>query len=70
MIAVAIATTAVNVDGSIVTLREGDAWDANDPIVAQYPDLFSIEAGRQVRRTRPYIEEASARPGERRGGRR
>lgn len=60
-------------------LSRGDVWDARAPLVLERPDLFSTEPTR-VRGRRQVeaadvgeaapVENASARPGVRRGGRR
>lgn len=68
-------TGVTTVDGSRVNLTAGEAWDADDPVVATRPDLFT-DSPPFVRRTsgglvvtqRADIEDATARPGERRGG--
>lgn len=63
-IVVAIATTGVGYNGEVITVREGEAWDARDPFVRRHPELFSGEPTARVRRTRPYVEQATANPGE------
>jgi hypothetical protein len=66
-IVVATSTTSVRVGHDIITLRAGEAWDASDPIVKLYPDLFTgIAEGAPVRRTVRPVEQATAAPGERR----
>jgi hypothetical protein len=61
-----------------VNLTAGEAWDAEDPLVAEHPDLF-IEQPPLLRRTHgglavsqanPEVEDATARPGEKRSTRR
>lgn len=50
----------------------GEAWDASDPLVRERPDLFDASP-RTVRTTRTdlgVIEQATARPGEKRAVRR
>lgn len=58
-------------------LSRGDVWDARAPLVLERPDLFSTEPtlvrGRRQAppvAVEPPVEEATARPGSRRGGRR
>lgn len=58
--------------GPTVQLIEGEAWDADDPIVQSHPDWFSPEPA-VVRGTvprkaaeAPVVEQATAAPGERR----
>ncbi|MGA1076722.1 MAG: hypothetical protein ACO307_16575 [Ilumatobacteraceae bacterium] len=46
-------------NGVALTVREGQPFDVNDPIVADLPWLFETD-----------VEEATARPGERRQTRR
>lgn len=46
-------------NGVPVVVREGDPFDADDPLVRAFPDVFP-----------PDVEEATARPGERRTTRR
>jgi hypothetical protein len=55
-------------DGIGIDLREGDVWDALDPIVLTHPGLFSDTppAPNFPRRTVPAVEQATAAPGERR----
>lgn len=53
--------------GVPVRLREGDLWDADDPVVKTHPNLFSDEPTRINRTTRtPVVEQATAAPGEKR----
>jgi len=44
---------------SFVPLRRGDAWDSDDPLVRERPDLFEHP-----------VEQATAAPGEKRSTRR
>jgi len=46
-------------NGVIVNLRDGDRYDDDDPAVREFPSLFG-----------DVVEEATARPGERRSVRR
>ena len=58
-------------NGARMVLEVDDVWDADDPFVLARPDLFSA-APLRVNRTvpaRPQVEQATAAPGERRGGR-
>lgn len=69
--AVADCGTATS-DGLEVTLREGDVWAADDPLVLLRPQLFSDDppGPRYPRRTAPAVEQATRAPGERRGEKR
>lgn len=49
----------VTINGVVHALREGDAYDADDPIVRERPDLFGTP-----------VEEATAAPGAKRSTRR
>lgn len=53
------ASAVLTVEGSPVAVQEGQAFDASDPVVCEFPWLFTDG-----------IEEATARPGERRNARR
>ncbi len=58
--------------GRGLTVVAGEAWDASDPLVKERPDLFDAEP-RAVRTTRTdsgVVEQATARPGEKRSTRR
>jgi len=62
--------------GQRIPVRAGEAWDGNDPLVAQYPNEFT-PAPRAVRvTTNPQgwdeapVEAATATPGEKRQTRR
>ncbi len=65
MIVVALSTFSVALDGIPLTVREGEAWAADDPIVKRYPEAFTKDL-RAVRRSAPVVEQATAAPGERR----
>lgn len=67
----AAKTATVGFNGRSVVIRRGEAWDADDQLVAAYPDLFVAEAT-DVRSTRavPTVEAATANPGEKRSTRR
>jgi hypothetical protein len=78
---VVIATDTVNVTfaGKRWHIPRGTAWDASDPLVKQFPGLFSADdrfIGRTVERTEPTaepeppVERATAAPGERTQARR
>lgn len=69
---VAIALTTANVThrGQRVHVQAGQAWDATDPLVAEYPSLFTTDTRALRRTTEPVVEQATAAPGERRGTRR
>ena len=49
--------------GSYVPLRRGDAWEHDDPLVLERPDLFTDASDRAV-------EQATKAPGERRATKR
>lgn len=65
------ATCVTSVDGTLVNITAGEAWDADDPVVRTHPDLFADQPP-FVRRfegglVQSYVvEEASASPGQRR----
>ena len=73
---IVVAKDTVNVthDGQRVHIERGTAWVADDPLVQQYPDLFTDDERYVHRTTRAPgldgIETATRRPGERRGVRR
>lgn len=53
--------------GRLVRLREGEAWDADDPFVRERPELFEDEPKpKRLRRTTRFVERATAAPGEKR----
>lgn len=56
-----VAATAIGFNGATVYLREGDAWQADDPLVKARPELFAEEP-REARRNP--VEQATAAPGE------
>lgn len=47
-------------------VREGDLWDASDPVVKRHPDAFRSTDARDVHRSEPVVETATAEPGEKR----
>lgn len=64
-------TCVTSVDGTLVNLTAGEAWDPTDPVVKAHPDLFADQPPFLRRFTgglvQSYVvEEASAAPGERR----
>lgn len=63
MVVVVAETVAVGFDGGVVTLRRGEAWDENHPIVRAHPGCFMDLPVPEHRG----IEQATAAPGERRG---
>lgn len=74
MYAFALSTCALRWQGLTVRLTEGEVWDADDPLVAARPELFTTTAnrvrstaGRPIRRARP-AEQATRAPGEKRVG--
>lgn len=62
----ATSTCVVAWNGGRVRLHAGDAWPADDPFVKARGDLFAKDPP-IVRRTGA-VEDATARPGEKRGG--
>jgi hypothetical protein len=60
-------------EGSIITLRKGDSWAADDPIVTERPDLFSDEptvarrSSFQPEHVTGVVEQATRNPAQRRG---
>ena len=47
-----------------VTIRRGDAWAANDPLVRHYPSMFTADPP-HIHHTEPIVvEQATAAPGE------
>lgn len=61
-------TLVTHHDGASVTLREGEAWDADHPLVKARPELFAASPTR-LNGQRVRVEDAVARPGVKRGGR-
>lgn len=54
-----------------VYVREGDLWDADDPVVASHPDWFEVAPEpKRAARPEPPVEQATAAPGEKRTTRR
>lgn len=60
-------------NGGTVQIRKGQHWAADDPVVKQYPDLFSSDPRWGMQYTAepagwddPPVETATAAPGERR----
>lgn len=73
MTSIVYATTTAAVPdialGYTVRIGHGEPWAANDPFVAEHPDLFSSECpANAVRRTvaAATVETATKSPGERR----
>lgn len=62
-------STAATPGGMPLIVQEGEAWDADDPLVLAHPELFSDEPLRvqtsHGRRDR-VVEQATAAPGEKR----
>jgi hypothetical protein len=70
-------TVVTTVDGARVNLSAGEAWYADDPVVAARPGLFSDQppfvrrvSGGLVVTQRAEVEQATASPGEKRSTRR
>lgn len=53
---------AVDRDGGPISLKRGQAWDADADLVREYPDLFEGEPAK----IRGRIERATNAPGEKR----
>lgn len=68
-IVVAQETVHVSHAGQRWRITRGDAWDATDPLVKAFPDLFASDA-RVVHRSERGVEQATAAPGEKRKTRR
>ncbi len=63
--------------GGSITVRKGSHWSADDPIVAEHPELFTTDPRYGLSYTTPPpemsdppVEQATAAPGERRVTRR
>ncbi|THJ75813.1 hypothetical protein [Candidatus Frankia alpina] len=76
-VAYAKSNTVLAHGGERISIRAGEPWDAGDPLVAAYPDMFAptLEAVRSttdpsgLRRVAagpPQVEAATRAPGERR----
>lgn len=66
------AKQSVHLIGRGILVVAGEAWDANDPLVKEHPDMFE-EDPRRVRSSRTesgHVEQATAAPGEKRSTRR
>lgn len=70
MLKFANSTTSVRFGDAIVRIAEGDPWYEDDPFVIARPELFSDTPGRVYGTRSAPIEQATARPGERRATRR
>lgn len=57
----------LTLDQGRVHVRKGEAWAADDPLVAAHRGAFDPEPP-QVRSTAPPVERATQAPGERRPG--
>lgn len=63
MLKIVFANTTATVSvgpGNHVTVHEGEHWPANDPIVQAHPGLFTADARRGLRISRPLEEESDA----------
>lgn len=58
--------TRVGSAGGFYTLSVDQPWDANDPLVRQFPALFSKQPTK-IATSRPVVEQATKAPGETRG---
>lgn len=64
------AQCSVGWQGGSVRLQVGQHWAADDPFVKARPEFFSDTSPTNVvHRTTPVVEDATARPGEKRGAR-
>lgn len=71
----ATGTTSVGTpDGGRVTVRGGEHWPADDPVVVANPGLFSADpryglaySKRPAALDEPPVEQVTAGPGEKRG---
>lgn len=61
-------TATAAADGILLTVQEGEAWAADDPLVLAHPELFADTPARVFRSNgrREVIERATAAPGEKR----
>jgi hypothetical protein len=70
------ARSTVNLahNGQRIPVRAGEPWDAGDPLVARYPDMFADNLSAVRTTLTPSgmlpVERATAAPGERRNTRR
>jgi hypothetical protein len=68
----ATTNTTVTREGGVgITIHAGQHWPANDPVVKDYPDLFSDDPRNGLRVSAPLaedapVEQATAAPGEKR----
>lgn len=62
----ATATCRVGVKGGSFHVRQGEAWDASDPVVKAHPSLFD-DVPVNVRTSVKRVEQATKAPGELRG---
>lgn len=65
-VVVALASFVGAVGATDISVRTGDLFGADDPIVKKFPTLFGPVKVRQSVPT-PRVETASAAPGEKRG---
>lgn len=62
-------TTATAAPGGLLlSVQEGEAWAADDPLVVAHPELFADTPARVYRSNgrREVVEQATAAPGEKR----
>ncbi len=56
----------------VITVQEGELWDADDPVVQAHPGWFETLEGKSLKtaklaaRSEPPVEQATAAPGEKR----
>lgn len=58
-------TSVTNEHGVIYQLKGGEAWDADDPLVHQHPNMFTPSPVK-ARTSQGWIETATAEPGKKR----
>ena len=60
---VALTSFICAVDGVTLTVRKDETFTSSDPVVKNYPELFTP----RIKATGPRVEQATAAPGEKRG---
>jgi len=61
---VALASFVGAVNGTDISVRAGDLFGADDPIITNWPELFGPAKLRTTGKARPVVEQATAAPGE------
>jgi hypothetical protein len=59
----AASTSVLRWGAGSITVRRGDPWDADDPLVKRYPTSF-VDDPSFIHRTTVCVEQATAAPGE------